>query len=180
MAISTQLYRFKIELADITRAVYENLDFRVAQHPSESMDFLLTRVLAYALNYQEGLSFSAEGLHNPDDPCLHVPSSFGGQKLWIEVGSPSARKIHKASKTADQVKIYTYKNPANLAEDIKAGHVHRADELEVFSLTPAFLQQLAQYTGRDNQWGLTYDEGTLFVTIGGTAIQGELTPVLVS
>jgi len=178
MAISTQLFRFKIELADISRSVYESLDFRVAQHPSESMDFLLTRVLAYALNFQEGLSFSAEGLHNPDDPCLHVPSSFGGEKLWIEVGSPSARKIHKASKAAEQVKIYTYKNPAHLVEEIKNNNVHRADELEVYALTSEFLEQLAEIVERDNPWTLTHDEGSLLIAAKSSTLHGELSRIM--
>lgn len=177
MALSTQLYRFKIELADITRSVYESLDFRVAQHPSESLDFLLTRVIAYALNFQDGLHFSDEGLHNPDDPCLSVANPFGGELLWVEVGSPSARKIHKASKAAKKVKIYTYKNPDSLLEEIKANNVHRAEELEIYSLTPAFLEQLSQVLRRDNPWGLTHDEGSLVVSVDGTALQGELSLV---
>ncbi len=179
MAISTQLYRFKIELADISRSVYENLDFRVAQHPSESLDFLLTRVLAYALNYQEGLNFSAEGLHNPDAPCLSVANPFGGELLWIEIGSPSARKIHKASKAAKKVKIYTYKNPSALVEEIKSNDIHRVEDLEVFSLAPAFLEQLAGVLHRDNPWNLTHDEGSLVLSVNGAALSGELLRVTI-
>lgn len=177
MAISTQLYRFKIELADISRPLYENLDFRVAQHPSESLDFLLTRVLAYALNYQDGLSFSAEGLHNPDEPCLRIPSAFGGDRLCIEIGSPSARKIHKASKASEHVKIYTYKNPAHLADDIKNNAVHRWEELEIYALAPDFLNALAQMVARDNSWAITHDEGSLLIVAGATTVQGELSRV---
>lgn len=174
MAILTQLFRFRIELADVTRSVYESLDFRVAQHPSETVDFMLTRVLAFALNFQEGLSFSAEGLHNPEEPCMHIPNKFGGEKLWIEVGSPSARKIHKASKASEQVKVYTYKKPAHLVAEINSNNVHRAEELEIYALDPSFLEELAQLIARDNQWSLTHDEGSLLVSVKYTTIQGEL------
>lgn len=174
MAISTQLYRFRIELADISRAVYESLDFRVAQHPSESMDFLLTRVLAYALNFENGLSFSAEGLHNPDNPCLHIPSPFGGERLWIEVGSPSARKVHKASKASEKVKIYTYKNPTHLTEEIRRNNVHRASELEIFSIDTNFLEQLSGTIERDNTWSLTHEDTSLLVTTKNRTLQSDL------
>ena len=93
MATPTTLYRFQIELSDIQRAVYESLDFRVAQHPSEHMPYLLTRVLAYILNIQDGLGFSATGLHDPDTAAISIVDSFGGFKLIIEIGTPTIKQI---------------------------------------------------------------------------------------
>ena len=174
MAISTQLYRFKIELADIPRAVYETLDFRVAQHPSESMDFLLSRVIAYALNFQEGLSFSAEGLHNPDDPCLSLADPFGGQQLWIEIGNPSARKLHKASKVSKTVKVYTYKNPKLLIQEIQANNVHRAEDIEIYALPPEFLERLSHLVSRESKWMLTYNDNSLMIVCGEETLECEL------
>lgn len=174
MAISSQLFRFKIELADITRSVYESLDFRVAQHPSESTDFLITRVIAYALNTQEGLKFSAEGLHNPDDPCLSVPNPMGGELLWIEIGNPSSRKLHKAAKAAKTVKVYTYKNPKHLVDDMRANKVHRMDEIQVYALNQEFIEKLKATLVRDNKWSLTHDEGSIIIGSGETTIIGEL------
>lgn len=174
MAISSQLFRFKIELADITRSAYESLDFRVAQHPSESTDFLITRVVAYALNTQEGLKFSAEGLHNPDEPCLSVPNAMGGELLWIEIGNPSARKLHKAAKTAKTVKVYTYKNPKHLIDDMRANKVHRVDEIQVYALDQEFIEKLTAMLARDNKWSLTHDEGSIIVGCGDITVIGEL------
>lgn len=174
MAISTQLYRFKIELADIERSVYQSLDFRVAQHPSESLDYLLTRVLAYALNYQEGLKFSAEGLHNPDEPCLSIINAMGGHHLWIEIGNPNARKLHKAAKSSEKVKVYTYKNPNALLEDVQNNTVHRSEELEIYALKTDFLEQLSKILSRECKWNITYNDGTLMIACGETSLQGEL------
>ena len=64
------LYRFLIDLSDVDRNIYQTLDFRIAQHPSEIPAYLLTRVLAYALQYQEGLEFSAAGLSDPDAAAI--------------------------------------------------------------------------------------------------------------
>lgn len=59
MAPPVNLYRFRIDLSDVTRGTYETLDFRLAQHPSESAAFLLTRMLAYALTCSPALSSPA-------------------------------------------------------------------------------------------------------------------------
>src|SRR5258707_1232333 len=97
MAQLATLYRFRIELSDVDRGVYQPLDFRVAMHPSESPLFLVTRILAFALNTQEGLEFTPTGLSDPDEPCLRIANPRGGLSLWIEIGNPSARKLHKAA-----------------------------------------------------------------------------------
>ena len=76
MALSATIYTFEIELADSDRAVYETLNLRVAQHPSETTDYLLTRVIAYCLEYTEGIAFS-KGLSDPGDPAIAVRDLTG-------------------------------------------------------------------------------------------------------
>lgn len=174
MGLTVTLYRFQIELSDIPRGVYETLDFRVAQHPSEALPYMLTRVLAYALNTQEGLAFAPTGLHDPDAAAISIDSPNGGFELLIEIGSPSARKLHKATKTARNVKVYTYKNPESLMTEIRTEKVHRAEEIEVFSLVPAFLTQLSEVLKRDNRWAILFDDGTISVQVGDVSILGEL------
>ena len=168
------IYRFQIELSDIERSVYETLDFRVAQHPSEHMPYLMTRVLAYILNTQEDLAFSATGLHDPDAAAISIPDSFGGFKLLIEIGSPSARKLHKATKVSKAVKVYTYKNPEKFMSDLKEEKVHRIDEIDFYSFSPDFLEELSQVIKRDNRWGVLFDDGRITVQTGELAISGEL------
>ena len=169
------IYRFQIELSDIERAVYETLDFRVAQHPSEHMPYLLTRVLAYALNTQEDLAFSSTGLHDPDTAAISIPDSFGGFKLLVEIGSPSARKLHKATKISKAVKVYTYKSPERFMSELREEKIHRADEIEFYSFTAEFLEELAQVIKRDNRWDVLFDDGTVNVQVGDLSISGELT-----
>src|SRR5665213_1264831 len=105
------LYRFEIALSDIDRGIYEKLDFRVNQHQSETGIYLLTRALAFALSYEPALEFSAAGLADPDAPALQAKTATGICDLWIEIGNPSAKKLHKAAKIAKRVEVYTYKNP---------------------------------------------------------------------
>ena len=43
MALPATLRRFEIALADADRELYEQLDWRVAQHPSENARYLVAR-----------------------------------------------------------------------------------------------------------------------------------------
>lgn len=175
MSISTTLYRFQIELSDIERGVYETLDFRAAQHPSEHLPYLLTRVLAFILNSpQEDLTFSATGLHDPDAPAISIPDSYGGNKLVIEIGSPSAKKLHKATKTSKAVKVYTYKNPDMLMRDLRDEKVHRAEEIEFYSVEQSFLDEIVPILKRDNRWSVLYNDGRISIQSGETSVSGEL------
>jgi uncharacterized protein YaeQ len=99
MALGATVYNFKIELADSDRGVYAPLDLRVARHPSETEDHLLTRVLAYCLEYTEGISLS-NGLSDPDQPAISVRDLTGVLRVWIDVGAPEAARLHRAAKLA--------------------------------------------------------------------------------
>jgi uncharacterized protein YaeQ len=61
MALTATVYTFDVAVNDVDRGVYETLAIKAARHPSESEDYLLTRVLAYCLEYTEGISFSKGG-----------------------------------------------------------------------------------------------------------------------
>lgn len=174
MAHPSTLYRFRIELSDVDRGVYETLDFRVAMHPSETPAFLLTRVIAYALNFGDGLEFAPGGLSDPDAPALRALEPHGATRLWIEIGNPSARKLHKASKAAREVKVYTYKDPELLLKEIASEKVHQASRIEIRSLPQSLLNELAQTLQRDNQWTLVHTDGSLMIGIGERSLQAEL------
>lgn len=172
--MSVNLYRFQIELSDIERAVYESLDFRVAQHPSEGIHYMLTRVLAFALNSQEDLAFAPTGLHDPDAAAISVPETNGGFKLLIEIGSPSAKKLHKATKVSKAVKVYTYKNPELMMRDLREEKIHRVEEIAFYSISPAFLDELVPLLKKDNRWGVVFNDGSITVQVGEKSVSGEL------
>src|SRR5687767_11708414 len=87
--LTATLYNFDVELADSDRQVYESLALRVARHPSESEEYLVTRVLAYLLEFTEGIDFSA-GISTPDEPAIAVRDLTGAIATWIEIGTPDA------------------------------------------------------------------------------------------
>ncbi|MBI3541864.1 MAG: YaeQ family protein [Deltaproteobacteria bacterium] len=165
MANPSTLYRFRIALSDVDRGVYESLDLRVPMHPSESVPYLLTRVLAYALNYEDGLALS-KGLCDPDEPAMSLPGVNGGIAKWIDIGNPAARRLHKASKAARLVRVYTYKDPESIKREAAGEQIHRAGEIEIFSFDGPFMKSLEAQLERDNEWTVLHNDAQLVVTIG--------------
>ena len=105
MALSATVYVFTVRLADADRGVYETLNLRVARHPSESPEYLMTRVLGFCLEYMEGIAFS-NGLSDPDEPAIAIRDLTGLLHTWIDIGSPDGARLHKAAKIARRVVVY--------------------------------------------------------------------------
>jgi uncharacterized protein YaeQ len=168
------LYRFNIELSDIDRNVYETLDFRVSQHPSENSSYLLTRVLAYALRYQEGLEFSPKGLGDPDAPALQLMGKHNSIDLWIEIGNPSPRKLHKASKIAARVCVYTYKNADLLVSELKSNQVHRSEDLQIYSFSESFISSIEDQIEKNNHWTIVIQENQISLSTKDKTIVAEI------
>ena len=175
MALQATVYHLQIELSDVDRGVYEALDLRIARHPSESMAYLLTRTIAYALLYEEGIAFSKGGLSSTDEPPISVRDLQGNLRAWVEVGTPSADRLHKASKAAPRVVVFTQHDPRLLVKEAATRSIHKADRIEVYALPPVFLEELGALTDRNARWTLLRTDGTLFVTVGEQTVSGALT-----
>lgn len=166
MALPATLRRFTISLADSDREIYEQLDWRVPQHPSESERYLVARVLARALEHAEGVEFSRGGVSDDDEPAIVQKNLRGEWVAWIEVGSPAPDRLHKASKLAPRVVVYAWKNVDQLIAAIAERKVHRADELAVRELPADTLDAIAATLDRINTWDLSVTGGQLYLTIG--------------
>ena len=130
MALTATIYTFEIELADADRNLYESLNLRVARHPSESEEYLVTRVLAYLLEFAEGIEFS-KGVSEPDDPAIAVRDLTGRITSWIDIGTPDAARLHKAAKSGARVVVYTHKNPEQFLRQLEGERIHRPEQLEL-------------------------------------------------
>jgi uncharacterized protein YaeQ len=175
MAQQATIYRVQIELSDIDRGVYESLDLRLARHPSESMPYLLTRTIAYALLYEEGIAFSKGGLSSADEVPISIRDLQGNLRAWIEIGTPAADRLHKASKASPRVVVFTQHDPRLLLNQAGAADIHKADQIEIYALDPRFLDQLGALTDRNSRWTLMRNDGVLYVTIGDKTVSGPVT-----
>ena len=174
MALTSTIYNLEIQLSDMDRNVYETLDLRVAMHPSESPEFLVTRVLAYACEYTEGIEFS-KGISTPDDPPVFVRDLTGKMLTWIEIGSPDAARVHRASKASDRVVIYTHKDPKQLLGQWAGERIHKADEIELYSLDRPMLDAIVGKLERRMAFSLTVTDRHLYVAISDDVIDGAMT-----
>jgi uncharacterized protein YaeQ len=175
VALQATVYHVQIELSDVDRNVYESLDLRVARHPSESMPYLLTRILAYALLYEEGLGFSKGGLSSTEEAPLSVRDLQGNLRAWIEIGTPSADRLHKASKASPRLVVFTQHDPRLLLNQAGAGDIHKADQIEIHALDARFLDQLGALTDRNAKWTLLRNDGMIYVTVGEKTVSGNVT-----
>ena len=171
MALSATVYNFDVQLADVDRGVYETLALRVARHPSETEEYLLTRVLAYCLEYAEGIAFS-KGLAEPDEPAITVRDLTGALRAWIEVGAPDAARLHRASKASPRVAVYTHKDPALLVRQLAGERIHRADALEIHAVDRELLAGMAERLDRRNAIELSVTERHLYVGMRGETLSG--------
>src|ERR1700728_3789778 len=162
MALGATIYVFSIELADSDRGVYQPLQVRVARHPSESEEYFLTRVLAYCLEYTEGISFS-NGLFEPDEPTIAIRDLTGVLRAWIDVGAPEAARLHRAAKAAPRVAVYTHKDAAALAARLGTERIHRVQALELYALDRDWLQALAARLARRMEFTLTVAERHVYL-----------------
>lgn len=163
---ATTVRRFEIALADSDRNVYEDLDLRIAQHPSETDRYLVARVIARCLEHAEGIDFT-KGLAADDEPALWQRDLTGRLLAWIEVGSPSPDRLHRAAKAANRVALYAWKDTAGQVRQIVERGVHKKEELALHVLDPAFLDSVGATLDRVNRWELSVSGGALYLTIAG-------------
>ena len=173
MALGATIYAFDIELADVDRATYAALNLRVAQHPSETPDFLVARVLAYCLEYAEGIGFS-KGLSDPDEPAVFVRDLTGALQVWVDIGLPEPERLHRASKAAARVAVYTHKDPAQWALRIAEAKIHRAEHLQVFAFDRDWIAQIVSRLERRMTWSLARSEAEIYLTLGKDTLQTVL------
>jgi len=174
MALTATIYNFDVELADSDRHVYESLALRVARHPSESEEYLVARLLAYLLEYSEGIEFS-RGVSSPDEPAIAVRDLTGAIHTWIDVGAPDAARLHKASKTAARVAVYTHKDPAQFVKQLAGARIHRAETLELYALDRTLVSQLVSRLERRVAFSVSVNDRDLYVSIGSENLSGTVT-----
>lgn len=174
MALTATLYRFAVQLSDVDRGIYEELDLRLARHPSETERFLLLRLIAYGLRFGEGLSFSKGGLSSTEEPALAIRTPTGEMVEWIEVGSPSAERVHRAAKACPQVKIFTAAEQPLLEQAARSGALFAPQRVEVVFIAPELLDAMIPLLDRHTTLELTHSDGRLYVSLGGQHFEGDV------
>ena len=174
MALSSTIHQFTVQLSHVDRGVYETLELKLARHPSEADDYMVARLLAYCLEYTEGIAFSRGGLSDPDEAPLAVRDLTGMLKAWIEVGTPDAARLHRASKAARRVAVYTHRDVERYWTSLAGEHIHRADTLELCGIAGAPLATLVARLERRTMFDLSVAEDVMYLTMGGEVVEGTV------
>jgi uncharacterized protein YaeQ len=173
MALTATIYNFDIELADNDRQVYDSLALRVARHPSESEEYLVTRVIAYLLEFAEGIAFSP-GISTPDDPAIAVRDLTGAIRTWIDIGTPDAERLHRAMKLADRVVVYTHKDPTQFLKQLAGRKIHNAEALELYAVDRALVSAMVARLERRVAVSLSVSDRELYLSIGTDNLLGSV------
>lgn len=174
MALTATVYTVDVSLSNVDRGVYEQLSIKAARHPSESEEYFLTRLLAYCLEYHEGIAFSKGGISDPDDPPILVKDLSGAWKVWVEIGAPDAARLHQASKASPRVVLYTHKEPRLLLRGYEGQRIHKAEQVEIYAMDRDLLASLAEHLDRRISWTLSLTEGQIFLDVNGQSLSGSI------
>ncbi|WCD93831.1 YaeQ family protein [Microbacterium sp. nov. GSS16] len=166
MAAGATIHTFDVQLADVDRGVYDELTLRLARHSSETDAYMLTRLLAYCLEYAEGIAFT-EGVAATDEPAVLVRDLTGRVAAWIEVGAPDATRLHYGSKLADRTVVYTYRDPAKVIANWAGKTIHEADAIVLHSFDAGFLADAATALARRNTMTVSVTERQLYLELNG-------------
>ena len=173
MALGATIYTFDIDLADADRGVYQSLNLRVAQHPSETPDYLLARVFAYCLEFAEGIAFS-KGLSDPDEPAICMRDLTGALTTWVDIGLPEPERLHRASKAALRVAVYAHKDPWQWAARVRDAKIHRAEKLDAFAFDRPWLAGIVARLERRMKFSLARSEAEIYLGLGEETLQTVL------
>lgn len=174
MALTATIYNFDVDLADSDRQVYEALALRLAQHPSESPEHLVARLLAYLLEFVEGIEFS-RGVSETDEPAITVRDLTGAMRAWIEVGSPDAARLHKASKAAPRVAVYTHKDAGMLLKQLAGERIHRGAALELYAIDRGLIDGVVARLARRMSLSVSINDRELYVSVSDVNLTGHVT-----
>ena len=172
MALKPTIYKAQVELADSDRNCFDSLSLTIAQHPSETVERMAARLLAYCLNASRGVEFT-RGLSTTEEPDIWRHSDSGELDLWIEIGQPEEPRLRKACGKAGAVKVYAFGKSANTWWQLNGEVISALPRLEVWQFGWEEIQALAGLMNRTMQWNVSVVGGVVYVDNGKESVSLE-------
>ena len=163
MASKPTIYKFNIAISDFNRNHYDAVSLTVALHPSETLERMMARVMAYCLNAQDNISFT-KGLAMVEDPDIWVKTLDDQITLWIDMGEPSPDRIKKSSRLAPTVKAYSFNSKSNTWWEQTKSKVQAFKNVQFYQFDWQQMQQLATFAERTMDWSLSISGDSLYIT----------------
>lgn len=172
MALKPTIYKFSISLSDFERNRFEQLNLTLAQHPSETLERMLVRLLAFCINAQEALQFT-KGLSSTEEPDLWMKNLHGDIELWIEVGEPNPERIKKACRLAKAVKVYSFNSKSPVWWKQEQKHF-LSSKAEFFCFPWEAVKHACQFIERTNDIQLSINGNSLDFSINNQTLNIDL------
>ena len=164
MALKATICKAELQITDLDRDYYQAHSLTIAQHPSETDERMMLRILAFTLNASETLSFT-RGISTDDEPDIWQKNLSGEIELWIDLGQPDDKRVRKASGRANRVIVYTYKDrSANIWWEQAQDRLARFSNLAVVHLNVTGQTALEQMAARNMQLQCTVQDGTIWMS----------------
>ena len=161
MALKPTIFKMTINISDLNNDRYETINLTVAQHPSENLERMMARVLAFSLNNQEFLTFT-KGLSVADDPDIWAKSLSDEFLLWIDVGEPAFDRIKKAARQAKSVMVYSFNSKSDVWWQQSQAYFSTL-KVEVYQFDFAQIQALTKQVKRSMELSITISGDSLYV-----------------
>src|SRR5438093_699140 len=164
MALTATIYNFSIDLADIDRSLYERFDLCIARQPSETVEYMFMRVLAYCLEYGDGIELT-QGIAAGNEPAVLIRDLMGRVTAWIEVGMPDPERLHRGLKLAGRAAVYTHRDVRKVLAQLSAANIDRLSTVPVYEFNRAFVDEVAGLLERRSAVSISITERELYLEI---------------
>jgi uncharacterized protein YaeQ len=166
MALTATIYNLTVDLADIDRGVYEKVDICIACQPSETLEYMIMRVIAYCLEYSDGIEFT-QGVAAGNEPAVLIRDLTGRVTAWIEVGMPSPERLHRGLKLAGRAAVYTHRDVRKVLAQLSAAKIDRLSTVPVYEFDPTFVDEIAGLIERRSVFSISVTERELYLELRG-------------
>jgi uncharacterized protein YaeQ len=177
MAQAPQLYDFDIELHHSDRGIDEKLTLKAARHPSETLERVWLRVLAFCWLYEERLQFGP-GLGDPEAPDLLTNDLTGRLTRWVRVGKSEAAKVQRAANQNSGAAVSVlFESPSRMETFIaeaKEEKLTKLGKVELAAIDPDLVKELASKDVRRTKLVVTLVSDHFYIDRAGEALDGAL------
>lgn len=174
MALKSTIFKAELQVSDMNRHYYGSHSLTIAQHPSETNERMMVRILAFALNAGESLVFG-NGISADDEPDLWQKDLTGSIDLWIDVGMPDEKLVRRACGRARKVIVYPYGGKvAKMWWDQANDKLAKAANLQVLNIPLETSRALAALATRNMQLQCTIQEEQIWFSGGTNTVSVQL------
>jgi uncharacterized protein YaeQ len=169
----------RLALSNVDRGVELERTLLLSRHPSESLERVVLRVLAFCLLGDEGLGPAPGGVSEGDAPDLLARDATGQLLIWVRCGNADPEQVRKVINhnphTAAHVVFSRLDRRQAFTDEIAARGTPRGwERVTLWTIDRALVQALAANEETRQRWTVTYVGDQLYVDNGQGTFDGSV------